>query len=449
MAARQAVGHHRARARSEADRTRPSAHDELASEYADEHLTAAAAARAGFVDEVDRARARRARASPGRCAPGRPAMRPFVALGDSFTAGTGCAPGESWADTLAEAMAGEDGLASTRTSPSTAPPAPTSVARSAAPSNSTPSSSRSSAAPTTSSGRSGDVDDYSPQPRRDPARSDQPAPDAMIVTATAPDRWEFLWLGPRTRARFEAELAALNTATRAVASLHGVEVLDVAGHPGLSRQENFAGDGLHPSVARTPRAAEASAPSLPIAFRTAGERSHFDDQRDLGAGTRLEPRRTITEADLVSFAAITGDWHPQHVDAEWAAQSRFGERIAHGMLVLSYSVGLMGFDPERVVALRGHRLAHLQAPGRHRRDDPRRGRRRATCRPIDDDHELVGSAGACSRATTACALRARVTIVHRNEVRRRRDEVRAQQAPKPTTRRRTVRRCPLWRAGLL
>lgn len=62
--------------------------------------------------------------------------------------------------------------------------------------------------------------------------------------------------------------------------------------------------------------------------------------------------RTITEADLVGFSALTGDWHPQHTDAAWAAESPFGERIAHGMLVLSYAIGLIAFDPERVVALR-------------------------------------------------------------------------------------------------
>ncbi|MDP9136377.1 MAG: MaoC family dehydratase N-terminal domain-containing protein [Actinomycetota bacterium] len=62
--------------------------------------------------------------------------------------------------------------------------------------------------------------------------------------------------------------------------------------------------------------------------------------------------RTITEADVAQFAALTGDMHPQHTDAVWAAGSRFGERVAHGMLVLSYCVGLVEFDPERVVALR-------------------------------------------------------------------------------------------------
>jgi 3-hydroxybutyryl-CoA dehydratase len=63
--------------------------------------------------------------------------------------------------------------------------------------------------------------------------------------------------------------------------------------------------------------------------------------------------RTITESDLVSFAALTGDWHPQHADDVWARNSRFGRRVAHGMLLVSYAVGLVRFDPEKVVALRG------------------------------------------------------------------------------------------------
>jgi acyl dehydratase len=62
--------------------------------------------------------------------------------------------------------------------------------------------------------------------------------------------------------------------------------------------------------------------------------------------------RTVTEADVVAFAGLTGDHHPQHIDAAWAADSRFGEQIAHGMLVLSLAVGLVPLDPGRVVALR-------------------------------------------------------------------------------------------------
>lgn len=72
--------------------------------------------------------------------------------------------------------------------------------------------------------------------------------------------------------------------------------------------------------------------------------------------------RTITESDLVSFSALTGDWHPQHADAEWAAAGPFGGRIAHGMLLLSYSLGLAPIDPERVVALRGLESVRFKRP---------------------------------------------------------------------------------------
>ena len=74
---------------------------------------------------------------------------------------------------------------------------------------------------------------------------------------------------------------------------------------------------------------------------------------ELEAGQAFATRgRTVTEADVVAFAAQTGDFHPQHCDATWATASPFGERIAHGMLVVSYAVGLVPFDPERVLALR-------------------------------------------------------------------------------------------------
>ncbi len=73
----------------------------------------------------------------------------------------------------------------------------------------------------------------------------------------------------------------------------------------------------------------------------------------LSPGARFTtPARTITEADIVAFAVLTGDEHPQHVDAAWASSSRFGEQIAHGLLVLSFASGSMPFDPDRVVALR-------------------------------------------------------------------------------------------------
>jgi 3-hydroxybutyryl-CoA dehydratase len=74
--------------------------------------------------------------------------------------------------------------------------------------------------------------------------------------------------------------------------------------------------------------------------------------------------RSVSEADIAAFAALTGDEHPQHVDPSWAAGSRFGEQIAHGLLVLSFASGLMPFDPERVVALRRVADAVFKAPVR-------------------------------------------------------------------------------------
>jgi acyl dehydratase len=54
----------------------------------------------------------------------------------------------------------------------------------------------------------------------------------------------------------------------------------------------------------------------------------------------LSPGRTITEADIVAFAGLSGDYNVLHTDAEFMKTSIFGERIAHGLLGLSISSGL-------------------------------------------------------------------------------------------------------------
>ena len=46
--------------------------------------------------------------------------------------------------------------------------------------------------------------------------------------------------------------------------------------------------------------------------------------------------KTITESDVYTFAGVTGDFNPLHVNAEYAKTTRFGERIAHGMLTASF-----------------------------------------------------------------------------------------------------------------
>ncbi len=66
--------------------------------------------------------------------------------------------------------------------------------------------------------------------------------------------------------------------------------------------------------------------------------------------------RTIAEADLVQFAALTGDYNPMHTDAEYMKTHAMGQRVAHGMLTLSYAVGLiyqLGFMERTVMAFRG------------------------------------------------------------------------------------------------
>ncbi len=50
--------------------------------------------------------------------------------------------------------------------------------------------------------------------------------------------------------------------------------------------------------------------------------------------------RTVAESDIVSFAGLSGDFNQLHTDAEYAASSPFGQRIAHGLLGLSITSGL-------------------------------------------------------------------------------------------------------------
>lgn len=64
--------------------------------------------------------------------------------------------------------------------------------------------------------------------------------------------------------------------------------------------------------------------------------------RDFRPGQTATWTKTITEADVYAFAGITGDFNPLHVDREFAARSRFGERIAHGMLTAGLISAVLG-----------------------------------------------------------------------------------------------------------
>ncbi len=84
---------------------------------------------------------------------------------------------------------------------------------------------------------------------------------------------------------------------------------------------------------------------------------------DFQIGNRTVTRgRTITEADIVNFAGFSGDWYPLHTDAEHAKKMPFGERIAHGMLVLSAASGLMPLYDMAIIAFYGMEKVRFIAP---------------------------------------------------------------------------------------
>jgi acyl dehydratase len=91
---------------------------------------------------------------------------------------------------------------------------------------------------------------------------------------------------------------------------------------------------------------------MPDGYRPRGK---YFEEFEVGT-EQVSQARTITEADLVAFAGLTGDTNPMHTDAEYARSGPFGERVAHGMLGLSYAVGLswqLGFMDGTVLAFTG------------------------------------------------------------------------------------------------
>jgi 3-hydroxybutyryl-CoA dehydratase len=77
---------------------------------------------------------------------------------------------------------------------------------------------------------------------------------------------------------------------------------------------------------------------------------------DYQVGQKLVTRaRTITEADIVQFGSLTGDFNPMHFDAEYMKSHMLGQRIAHGLLTVSYAAGQayqLGFMEKTVLAFR-------------------------------------------------------------------------------------------------
>lgn len=77
--------------------------------------------------------------------------------------------------------------------------------------------------------------------------------------------------------------------------------------------------------------------------------------------------RTVTEADVVNFAGLSGDFNQIHVDAEYSRIGPFGERVAHGLLVLAIASGLwtrLGLSDGCLIAFLGIKDWKFGAPVR-------------------------------------------------------------------------------------
>ncbi len=172
----------------------------------------------------------------------------YAALGDSFTAGTGCAPGQAWPERLAVAMRVHNPrfeLCNLAVEGATSADVISQVGEAIE---------LEPDLATVVCGANDALRSTRPDPRAYAAnlrwileRLRAAVPGVRLVTATSPERWDFLPLRPRTRERVESGIAANNRATRAIAAELDVPLLDVAGHGGLSEPENFSADGLHPS----------------------------------------------------------------------------------------------------------------------------------------------------------------------------------------------------------
>lgn len=64
--------------------------------------------------------------------------------------------------------------------------------------------------------------------------------------------------------------------------------------------------------------------------------------RTFSIGECASLSKTITETDVTLYAGITGDFNPVHIDAEYAKTTRFGARIAHGMLTTGFISAVLG-----------------------------------------------------------------------------------------------------------
>jgi 3-hydroxybutyryl-CoA dehydratase len=75
-------------------------------------------------------------------------------------------------------------------------------------------------------------------------------------------------------------------------------------------------------------------------MNVAARRVYYFEDLELGMDASFA--KTVSGADILAFAEITGDWNPVHLDADYAAKTVFREPIAHGMLTAGYISAVFG-----------------------------------------------------------------------------------------------------------
>jgi 3-hydroxybutyryl-CoA dehydratase len=134
---------------------------------------------------------------------------------------------------------------------------------------------------------------------------------------------------------------------------------------------------------------------------------------DLPVGETFETHgRTVTEYDLVAFGALTGDTNPQHLDRRFGERGPFGERIAHGALIVSFALALVPIDADRLVALRRLRDVRFRRPVTIG-DSIRVRVRVAECVPVDDHVGRVVLAAAVVNQRDEVVARAEIETLWR------------------------------------
>ena len=83
---------------------------------------------------------------------------------------------------------------------------------------------------------------------------------------------------------------------------------------------------------------------------------------DLKVGQEASISKTVSEADIVAFAQVSGDKNPVHLDAAYAATTMFKERIAHGMLSAAYISAVFGMQMPGPGAIYISQTLNFKAP---------------------------------------------------------------------------------------